>query len=96
MKNDALRGMSMNEDAKVKTLEYVSKAGYKGVLYNWHFDEWTGEWNYSLSVKDKDGYEVLHAYNASPKTMEELKSATINWGTFLIREMARQYDKEHA
>ena len=63
----------MNEDAKVKTLEYVSKAGYKGVLYNWHYDDWTGEWNYSMSIKDKDGYEVLHAYNATPKTMDELK-----------------------
>ena len=79
-----------------KRIEYTSEAGYKGVLYNWHYDDLTGEWNYSLSVKDKDGYEVLHAYNASPKTMEELKSVTINWGTFLIREMARQYDNEHA
>ena len=84
----------MNEDAKVKTMEYVSKAGYKGILYNLHYDESTGEWNYSLSVKDKDGYEVLHAYNASPKTMEELKNATIHWGTFLIREMARRYESE--
>lgn len=64
------------EDGKLdmpKIIEYVSKGGIKGILYNWHYDDWNGEWHYSMRILDKDGYETLHAYNAMPKTMDELK-----------------------
>lgn len=70
---------------------YKSEDGYTGVLYDYHNDPYCGE-NYQLSIRDKDGYEVLHAYNASPKTLEELKDAVEHRGSFLIREMAKRYD----
>ena len=66
---------------KRKRIEYVSDDGYKGVLYNWHYDDWTNEWNFSMSIRDKGGYEVLHAYNASPKTIEELKEVVDSHGS---------------
>lgn len=60
------------------TIKYTSPDGHEGILYNWHHDSWTGEWNYSMSIRDKDGFEVLHAYNASPKTLKELKDVVDN------------------
>ena len=45
-----------------KRIEYISEDGYRGLLYNWHFDDWTGEWNYSMSIHDETGFEVLHSY----------------------------------
>lgn len=74
-----------------ENIEYISEKGYKGHLYNWHFDDWTGEWNYSMSIRDKDGFEVLHAYNAAPKTLEELKRVVNHEGfTYFIRQMANR------
>ncbi len=75
---------------KENRIEYVSDDGHRGVLYNWHHDDFTGEWNYSMSIYDKDGFEVLHAYNAAPKTAEELKDAINHLGTYFILEMAKK------
>ena len=64
--------VQMIEGAISKTIECVVN-GFKGVLYNWHHDEWTAEWNYSMRVMDPEGQEVLHAYNATPKNADDLK-----------------------
>ena len=53
---------------------YTSENGCKGFLYNWHFDAFTGGWHYSMSIRDETGLEVLHSYNAKPKSKEELKN----------------------
>lgn len=54
-------------------IDYYAENGYHGVLYYWHKNEFTGKWNYSLSVRAPDGHEVLHSYNASAKNLEDLK-----------------------
>ena len=53
-------------------ITYTSPDGFTGVLYNWHFDWWTGSWNYSMRIT-YEGKEVLHAYNAGPRNLEQLK-----------------------
>lgn len=77
-----------------KTIKYTSDDGYTGLLYNWHYDDGTEEWNYSMSIRDMDGYEVLHAYNASPRTMDELKRVVNGHGSmrFIIEELAKEYE----
>ena len=62
----------MRKDA----IKYVSENGYSGLLYDYH--EFYGEEFYQMSIRDNDGKEVLHAYNATPKSFEELKEA-IEW-----------------
>lgn len=54
-------------------IEYTSASGVKGILYHWHRDEITEEWRYSMLILDRHGREILHAYNAAPKTVEQLK-----------------------
>lgn len=44
-------------------IEYRSDNGYWGVLYG----------KSSMSIKDKDGNEVLHTGFRTPNTLEELK-----------------------
>lgn len=85
----------MNKADMPETIEYVAKGGMKGVLYNWHYDDWTGEWNYSMRILDKDGFETLHAYNATPKTMKELKHVvdTQPW-TYFLHRMAERTEAE--
>lgn len=75
-----------------KRIEYTSEDGYRGLLYNWHFDDWTGEWNYSMSIYDKTGFEVLHSYNASPKNKEELKRVVECHGSmrFILEDLAKR------
>ena len=53
-------------------IEYVSSKGYKGILYDPHMDMFAGE-NYQMVILDKTGREILHSYNAKPKTEQELK-----------------------
>lgn len=71
-------------------IEYVSSDGYKGILYNCH--EWYGEQKYEMSVRDSDGYEVLHTYNATPKTAEELKKVVDGHGSmrFILEDLAME------
>ena len=59
------------------TIEYTSEKGLTGTLYNWHqgFD---GGWAYEMSVRNRGGVELLHAYNAAPKNLEELKKV-VEW-----------------
>ena len=65
-----------------KEIRYTGANGYEGVLYNWHKDDYTdGEWNYSMSIRNLAGREVLHAYNATPKTIEELARVVNNIGS---------------
>ena len=54
-----------------KNIEYVSKDGYKGILYDWHNDPYCG-WMYQMSIYSPGGREVLHSYNAKPKNIKEL------------------------
>lgn len=63
---------SITKETRPLKIEYTSKDGYKGMLYNWHYDDYIGEFNYSMSISDMNGKEVLHAYNATPKTRDEL------------------------
>lgn len=74
-------------------IEYVSSDGYKGILYNLH--EWYGEQKYEMSVRDSDGYEVLHTYNATPKTAEELKKVVDGHGSmrFILEDLAREMEE---
>ena len=59
---------------KRNEIRYKSDNGYEGLLYNWHRDDFTGERCYSMCVfRTSDGHEVLHAYNATPKSREELE-----------------------
>ena len=53
-------------------IEYISDNGFRGVLYDLH-DWYDGERIYQMSIYDKTGYEVLHTYNATQKTLDELK-----------------------
>ena len=71
-----------------KQIAYTSGKGYKGILYNWHCDNWTGEWHYSMMIFDRDGKEMLHAYNASPKTIQELKNVVER-----MEEFEKSFDK---
>ena len=76
-----------------KEIEYTAPSGNHGRLYNLHFDDWTGKYTYSMSVRNKDGYEVLHAYNAAPRTLKELKNVVDNeLGTYFFRQMAKKAD----
>ena len=50
---------------------YTSENGYTGWLYDYH--ENFGKRYYQLSIRDRNKHEVLHAWNAAPKTLEELK-----------------------
>lgn len=52
-------------------IEYTSKDGYRGVLYDWHDDSRCGE-NYQISVYNPQGREILHAYNAASRSLIEL------------------------
>ena len=51
---------------------YTSPTGWKGSLYGWHNDPFCG-WRYSMSIYDDTGKEVIHAYNANTRTLDELK-----------------------
>lgn len=53
-------------------IEYTSRSGYRGVLYDWHDDPFCGE-HYQMSIYSPSGREVCHSYNAAPKTYEMLK-----------------------
>lgn len=58
---------------KEERIEYTSEAGYTGFLYDWHYDPFCG-WHYCMIIRDAAGKNVLHSYNARPKSLEELKS----------------------
>jgi len=52
-------------------IRYISNNGYRGCLYDPHYDH--DKMFYQMSIRNKNGIEVLHAFNATPKTVEELK-----------------------
>lgn len=52
-------------------IEYISKTGYRGILYDWHKSP--EKESYQMSIQGPDGKEILHSYHASPKNLEELK-----------------------
>ena len=56
----------------MEMIVYISPNGWKGSLYGWHTDPFCGG-HYSMSIFDDTGKEVLHAYNAKPRTQDELK-----------------------
>ena len=76
----------MEERIKFKSLHR-----FKGVLYDWHNDPYCGE-HYQMSITDSEGNEVLHSYNAKPKTVEELKEVVL--AVQKERERARHEEKE--
>lgn len=78
-------------------MEHTSENGYKGILYNWHYDDWTGEWNYSMRIYGPDGKEVLHAYNATPKTLDELAKVVDEFEDLksILLKTAEEYNNEN-
>ena len=54
-----------------RKIEYESKSGFKGRLYDRH--KFFGEEYYQMSIWNPDGQEIIRAYNASPQTIGELK-----------------------
>ena len=63
----------VEEYPMAKTIKYTSPNGYTGILYDWHESDLFDEFHYQMSIRDEGGIEVLHAYNATSKTLEELK-----------------------
>lgn len=54
-------------------IEYYSEDGYRAVLYDYHEVCLYHDKCYQMSVFRPDGLEIMHAYNAAPKTIAELK-----------------------
>ena len=74
-----------------ETIKFKSLHGFKGLLYDWHNDPLCGE-HYQMAITDQQGIEVLHSYNATPKTLEELKDIVL-----VVQketEIARHEEKE--
>ena len=72
-------------------IKFKSFHGFKGVLYDWHNDPFCGE-HYQMIITNKQGEEILHSYNANPKTLEELKDVVLT--VQKEAEMARHEEKE--
>ena len=72
-------------------IKYKSFHGFKGVLYDWHNDPFCGE-HYQMIITNQQGEEVLHSYNAKPKTLEELQNVVLT--VQKEAEMARHEEKE--
>lgn len=73
------------------TIKFKSKHRFKGLLYDWHDDPYCGE-HYQMTITDNEGKEVLHSYNAKPKTVEELRDAVLAIQKEI--EIARHEEKE--
>lgn len=76
----------MEERIKFKSLHR-----FRGVLFNWHKDSFCGE-HYEMQIYDDKGNEILHSYNAKPKTLEELKEVVLQ--VQKETEIARHEEKE--
>ena len=63
-------------------VSYKSENGYRGFLYDYHHDEYCG-YHFQMSIRDKDNHEVMHSYNATPKTYDELKELVDDMPSFL-------------
>ena len=72
-------------------IKFKSLHGFKGVLHDWHNDPFCGE-HYQMTITNQQGEEVLHSYNAKPKTLEELKDVVLT--VQKEAEMARHEEKE--
>jgi len=72
-------------------IKFKSFHRFTGVLYDWHNDPYCGE-HYQMSITDGKGKEVLHSYNAKPKTVEELKDVVLAVQKEI--EIARHEEKE--
>ena len=72
-------------------IKYKSLHGFKGVLHDWHNDPFCGE-HYQMTITNQQGEEVLHSYNATPKTLEELKDVVLT--VQKEAEEARREEKE--
>ena len=72
-------------------IKFKSFHRFTGVLYDWHNDPHCGE-HYQMSITDSEGKEVLHSYNATPKTLEELKGVVLSVQKEI--EIARHDQKE--
>lgn len=67
----------------MEAIKYVSENGYKGILYDSHADAF-GDQCYQMSIcKRDDGHEVLHAFDATPKTLAQLKDIVESMPEFL-------------
>lgn len=74
-----------------EVIKFKSLHRFKGVLYDWHDDPYCGE-HYQMSIMDDEGREILHSYNAKPKTVEELRSVVLAIQKEI--EIARHEEKE--
>ena len=57
-----------------KSIEYLSERHFRGSLYDYHRNPFTDKWYYQMSVFAPGGREILHAFYATPKTVQELKN----------------------
>ena len=83
-------GSEWGEDMEA-TIKYKSLHRFKGLLYDWHNDPYCGE-HYQMLITDNEGKEVLHSYNAKPKTLEELRDVVLAIQKEI--EIARHEEKE--
>lgn len=74
-----------------RTIKFKSLHRFTGTLYGWHDDPLCGE-HYQMSITDDKGKEVLHSYNAEPKTAEELRDVVLAVQKEI--EIARHEEKE--
>lgn len=72
-------------------IKFKSLHRFTGTLYDWHNDPLCGE-HYQMSIMDDKGKEVLHSYNAEPKTAEELRDIVL--AVQKEMEIARHEEKE--
>ena len=72
-------------------IKFKSMHGFKGILHDWHDDPFCGE-HYQMTITNKQGEEVLHSYNAKPKTLEELRDVVL--AVQKEAEIARHEEKE--
>ena len=72
-------------------IKFKSMHGFKGILHDWHDDPLRGE-HYQMTITNKQGEEVLHSYNAKPKTLEELRDVVL--AVQKEAEIARHEEKE--
>lgn len=67
-------------------IRYVADNGFRGALYDYH--ECDGRYYYQMSIRDKEGHEILHAYNARPKTYEQLKEVVDEHTSMIVNFLA--------
>jgi len=75
----------------VSMIEYKSKNGWRGALYDPH--ECYGKEYFRMSITDDKGKEIISAYNATAKTMAELKKL-VDKAPYTIEALKKREEEE--